>query len=393
VLPVPNPPLMPQRVVLILTLAFMVVVSASMGGDAQADRLSDLRAKIAAAQAQEAQLSSEIGSIEGRIRELEGQVGDVSARLDTLERDLALQQEKLERITRLFVFQTEQLNFLKREYAVSVGRLNRRLIELYESDDPTTLDVLLSSGNLSDFLDQVDYVRDLGAQDNRITTQVDGAKVRMHAAREKTNVTREKVATVTRTIAVRTTQVREVRERLLISKKGLSSSKAHKREQLASVEESKREYLHEAAGLEASQAQVTAQIQASGSSSYDSSPSSSGLIWPVSGPVVSPFGMRWGRLHAGIDIGAGYGTPIHASASGTVIFAGWMGGYGNFVIIDHGGGLSTGYAHQSSVAVGGGSVSQGQVIGYVGCTGHCFGPHLHFEVRINGTPVDPLGYL
>jgi len=384
---------MPQRVVLILTLALMVAVSASIGGDARADRLSDLRAKIAAAQAQEAQLSSEIGSIEGRIRELEGQVGDVSARLDTLERDLALQQEKLERITRLFVFQTEQLNFLKREYAVSVGRLNRRLIDLYESDDPTTLDVLLSSGNLSDFLDQVDYVRDLGAQDNRITAQVDGAKVRMHVAREKTKVTREKVATVTRTIAVRTTQVREVRERLLISKKGLSSSKAHKREQLASVEESKREYLHEAAGLEASQAQVTAQIQASGSSSYDSSPSSSGLIWPVSGPVVSPFGMRWGRLHAGIDIGAGYGTPIHASASGTVIFAGWMGGYGNFVIIDHGGGLSTGYAHQSSIAVGGGSVSQGQVIGYVGCTGHCFGPHLHFEVRINGTPVDPLGYL
>ena len=384
---------MPQRAVLILTLALMVAVSASIGGDARADRLSDLRAKIAAAQAQEAQLSSEIGSIEGRIRELEGQVGDVSARLDTLERDLALQQEKLERITRLFVFQTEQLNFLNREYAVSVGRLNRRLIELYESDDPTTLDVLLSSGNLSDFLDEVDYVRDLGSQDNRITTQVDGAKVRMHAARERTKTTREKVATVTRTIAVRTTQVREIRERLLISKKGLSSSKTHKRAQLASVEESKREYLHEAAGLEASQAQVTAQIQASGSSSYDSSPSSSGLIWPVSGPVVSPFGMRWGRLHAGIDIGVGYGTPIHASASGTVIFAGWMGGYGNFVIIDHGGGLSTGYAHQSSIAVGGGTVSQGQVIGYVGCTGHCFGPHLHFEVRINGTPVDPLGYL
>jgi murein DD-endopeptidase MepM/ murein hydrolase activator NlpD len=384
---------MPQRVVLILTLALMAALSASIGGDARADRLSDLRAKIAAAQAQEAQLSSEIGSIEGRIRELEGEVGDVSARLETLERDLALQREKLARITSLFQFQTEQLNFLKREYAVSVGRLNRRLIELYESDEPTTLDVLLSSGNLSDFLDQVDYVRDLGAQDNRITTQVDGAKVRMHAAREKTRATREKVATVTRTIAVRTEQVREVRERLLISKKGLSASKTHKREQLSSVEESKREYLHEVAGLEASYARVTAQIQTSGSSSYDSSPSASGLIWPVSGPVVSPFGMRWGRLHAGIDIGAGYGTPIHASASGTVIFAGWMGGYGNFVIIDHGGGLSTGYAHQSSIAVGGGSVSQGQVIGYVGCTGHCFGPHLHFEVRINGSPVDPLGYL
>ena len=215
----------------------------------------------------------------------------------------------------------------------------------------------------------------------------------MHAAREKTKVTRNKVATVTRTIAVRTAQVRSEKERLLISEKGLAKAKGHKKEQLASIQQSKEEYLNEVAGLQASYGAVSAQIQASGSSSYDSTPSSSGLIWPVNGPVVSPFGMRWGRLHAGIDIGVGYGTPIHAAASGTVIFAGWMGGYGNFVIVDHGGGLSTGYAHQSSIAVGGGSVSQGQVIGYVGCTGHCFGPHLHFEVRINGSPVDPLGYL
>jgi murein DD-endopeptidase MepM/ murein hydrolase activator NlpD len=159
------------------------------------------------------------------------------------------------------------------------------------------------------------------------------------------------------------------------------------------VQQSKAEYLHEAAGLQAASSRVSAQIQAAGSSSYDSTPSSSGLIWPVSGPVVSGFGMRWGRMHEGIDIAVGYGTPIHAAASGTVIFSGWMGGYGNFVIIDHGGGMATAYGHQSSIAVGGGTVSQGQVIGYVGCTGHCFGPHLHFEVRINGSPVDPLGYL
>ena len=253
--------------------------------------------------------------------------------------------------------------------------------------------MLLSTQSLSDFLDQVDFVRDLGQQDARITTQVSSAKVRMHDAREKTRVTRNQVATVTRTIAVRTAQVRSEKERLLVSEKGLSAAKGHKKQQLASVQESKAEYLNEVAGLQASYGAVSAQIQASGSSSYDSTPSSSGLIWPVNGPVVSPFGMRWGRLHAGIDIAVGYGTPIHAAASGTVIFSGWMGGYGNFVIIDHGGGLATAYGHQSSIAVGGGSVTQGQVIGYVGCTGHCFGPHLHFEVRINGTPVDPLGYL
>ncbi len=388
---------MARRLALGLLLTLIVSLPAALSTQARAesstDRLSSLQAKITAAQARELQLSSDIGSLETRIRTLERQVGGVSARLGPLERDLALQQAKLDKIASLFRLQTDQLDFLKRNYAISLGRLNSRLIELYESDDPSTLDVLLSTESLTDFLDQIDYVRDLGSQDVRITTQVSSAKGRMHDAREKTRVTRDKVATVTRTIAVRTAQVRSEKERLLISEKGLAAAKGHKKEQLASIQQSKAEYLHEVAGLQASYGAVAAQIQAAGSSSYDSTPSASGLIWPVNGPVVSPFGMRWGRLHAGIDIGVGYGTPIHAAASGTVIFSGWMGGYGNFVIIDHGGGLSTGYAHQSSIAVGGGSVSQGQVIGYVGCTGHCFGPHLHFEVRINGNPVDPLGYL
>ena len=99
-------------------------------------------------------------------------------------------------------------------------------------------------------------------------------------------------------------------------------------------------------------------------------------------------------MHEGIDIGAGSGTPIRAAAAGTVIHAGWLGGYGNLVVIDHGGGVATAYGHQSSIAAGSGAfVAQGQVIGYVGSTGNSTGPHLHFEVRVNGAPQDPLGYL
>jgi murein DD-endopeptidase MepM/ murein hydrolase activator NlpD len=384
---------MPRRLLLAILVCLMLVLPAALGTPARADRLQSLQAKIAAAQSEEARLQSDIGSIETRIRTLERQVGGVSTRLDALEHDLALQQEKLNRIRRLYRFQTRQLNFFTREYNVSVDRLNVRLIELYESEDPTTLDVLMSSSSLSDFLEQVDFVRDIGSQDAVISTQVRGAKSRWHAVREKTKVTKARVETVTRTIAVRTAQVRAEKERLLISEKGLAAVRGKKKQRLASVQQSKAEYLHEVAGLQASSSQVTAQLQASGSSSYDSTPSSSGLIWPVNGPVVSGFGMRWGRMHEGIDIAVGYGTPIHAAASGTVVFSGWMSGYGNFVIIDHGGGMATAYGHQSSIAVGGGTVSQGQVIGYVGCTGHCFGPHLHFEVRINGSPVDPLGYL
>jgi murein DD-endopeptidase MepM/ murein hydrolase activator NlpD len=122
--------------------------------------------------------------------------------------------------------------------------------------------------------------------------------------------------------------------------------------------------------------------------------SGSGLRWPVGGPVTSEFGSRWGRQHAGIDIGAGTGTPIRAAKGGTVIFSGTQGGYGNVVIIDHGGGLSTLYAHQSRRAASDGDeVSQGDVIGYVGSTGHSTGPHLHFETRVGGSPQNPRRYL
>jgi len=126
---------------------------------------------------------------------------------------------------------------------------------------------------------------------------------------------------------------------------------------------------------------------------FSGTPSNVGLIWPLHGTVTSEFGPRWGGFHPGIDIAAPYGAPIHAAKSGVVILAQYYGGYGNFVLIDHGGGLVTGYAHQSSMAVSQGqSVSQGQVIGYEGSTGYSTGPHVHFEVRINGSAVNPRAY-
>ena len=122
--------------------------------------------------------------------------------------------------------------------------------------------------------------------------------------------------------------------------------------------------------------------------------SGSGMRWPTSGTVTSGFGSRWGRLHAGIDIGAPNGTPIRAAKDGVVILSGTQGGYGNVVIIDHGGGLTTLYAHMSRRAASDGAdVSAGELIGYVGSTGQSTGNHLHFETRINGAPQNPMRYL
>lgn len=148
-----------------------------------------------------------------------------------------------------------------------------------------------------------------------------------------------------------------------------------------------------AAAAAAAASSTSAGSVGAGSVVGSGSPSSAGLIWPLHGPVTSEFGPRWGGFHPGIDIALPTGTPIAAAKAGTVLFAGPNDGYGNFVVIDHGNGVSTAYAHQSRVVVNEGDrVSQGQVIGFVGSTGFSTGPHLHFEVRVNGAPQNPRNY-
>jgi len=380
-----------------------VVVASPAAGDVYGRkhsvdaRLSALHARIAEAQRKAQALSAQIDSVSSRIQRLEGRVGDVSARLTTLESDLALHQRKLDRLTALFRLETKRYLFLRRQYSLALARLNARVVAVYEQGNVDSVDVILGASNLADLVDRLDYVNQVGAADERIATSVGRAKEAARAARKATRKLRGVVAGETRAVRARTEQVRAIRNELVSSRQQLVAARSTKRVSLVKVRASEREEVSEAQALEQVSAALGAQIQAAQSASSYSPPASrsaSGFIWPVSGPVTSPFGMRWGRMHTGIDIGVPYGTPIRAAASGQVIYAGWMDGYGNLVFIDHGRGISTGYAHQSSIAVSNGqAVTQGQVIGYVGCTGHCFGPHLHFEVRVNGTPVDPLGYL
>jgi murein DD-endopeptidase MepM/ murein hydrolase activator NlpD len=147
----------------------------------------------------------------------------------------------------------------------------------------------------------------------------------------------------------------------------------------------------ESRALAAQEAQIQAILRAA---SRSTGPVSNvGLVWPLRGPVTSEFGSRWGRFHSGMDIAPGAGTPINAAKAGTVVFAGYNGGYGNFVIIDHGGGVATAYAHMSSIAASQGArIGQGGRVGSVGSTGHSTGPHLHYEVRINGAARNPRQY-
>ncbi|TML17029.1 MAG: hypothetical protein E6G33_04125 [Actinobacteria bacterium] len=369
-----------------------LVLAAPASGD-NSGKLGDVQARLAAARAKEARLTAQISDVTGRIRSLERRVGDVSQKLSVLEQDLALHQRRLDRLNELFTFETERLRFLRRQYARVVRQLNLRMIDIYEARDPTIVDVILESSSFQDALDQLHYLDAIARQDKRIASLVASARDDVHVARERTKKVRSRVHAETQVVAVRTQQQREVKNELLASRSSLAGKRSKQKGQLASTREQEKVLIAEADALAAQDARIRGQLAAA-QSATDSTPSASGLIWPVNGPVTSPFGYRWGRLHAGIDIGVPYGTPIHAAAAGTVVLAAWTGGYGNYTCIDHGGGLATCYAHQSSYAVStGAQVSQGQVIGYVGSTGHSFGAHLHFEVRINGNPVDPLGYL
>jgi murein DD-endopeptidase MepM/ murein hydrolase activator NlpD len=152
--------------------------------------------------------------------------------------------------------------------------------------------------------------------------------------------------------------------------------------------------------IQAEQARRAAESQAAGALAPASATSAQGFQWPIAGRIGSPFGYRvhpiFGtrRLHTGVDIGAPSGTPIHAAKAGVVIHAGWRGGYGNTVMVEHEGGVVTLYAHMTRTASAvGQTVLGGDVIGYVGSTGNSTGPHLHLEVRVGGQPVDPAPYL
>jgi murein DD-endopeptidase MepM/ murein hydrolase activator NlpD len=239
-----------------------------------------------------------------------------------------------------------------------------------------------------------DLVSKIKALRGRVT------KERAHAAE-----LRMKRAAETAAIERHAGERRTALQSLVARRDSLADLRSARQRSLATIQVLRREWEAQADALEAESARVASVIaavppmQETGSDEpaptpSSTAPSSSGFVWPVGGTVVSPYGQRWGRLHAGVDIAAPAGTPIVASGAGQVVYAGSMSGYGLLVVIQHAGGIATAYAHNSGISVSvGQSVNQGQTIAAVGCTGHCFGDHVHFEVRVGGSPVDPMGYL
>jgi peptidoglycan DL-endopeptidase CwlO len=398
---------MPRRLRLLigvaaLPLALWAVLPLVSSGSG---RLSSVNGKIEHKKRQiqwrkgrERVLSSDVAAYTRRIDGLQGQITTLERRQARLQANLDAKRAELARIQEDLRRERLRLARLRARLAEARSALAARLVDLYKADKPDLMTVVLESNGFADLLERTEFMQRVSQQDARIIGIVKVAKADATATAARLDKLERQAVAVASQIQGERDQVAAVKGQLVDRRSRYADARSQKQTMLASTRASRQELEGDLRALEAEQARVTSALQASAASTSAVAgpikPGSSGLIWPVNGPIVSGFGMRWGRLHAGVDIGVPTGTPIRAAQSGRVVLLGWVGGYGNYTCVQHAGPLSTCYAHQSRFGTSmGASVSQGQVIGYTGCTGHCLGPHLHFETRINGQPVDPLGYL
>jgi len=378
----------------------MLLIPASAPAKDLESKLQAKEAKLSKVRERKGVLTTTISHFRAKIERLTGEVAALRSQEAEVKARLAVKQRRLDGAQ-------AELDVGKKHLAVVRARLKRALVSLrehlvaiYESGTPDILNVLIEAGGYQELVNRTEYLSRINGLDEAVVTrvrdlrdQVKRTVARLRSAKQRIEAARNAIAAEEQTLA-------DARSAVQRRQSSLVAARRQREAALAKVGEREQELDGDVASI---QAKLAARLAGTGSAPLPAGPirggSGSGLIWPVDGPVVSGFGSRFGgsEFHEGIDIAVPSGTPIRAAAAGTVIFTepeSASGGYGNFTCIDHGGGLSTCYAHQESFAVTAGQqVAQGQVIGYSDCTGHCFGPHVHFEVRIDGAPTDPMGYL
>ena len=359
-------------------------------------RLSETESKIAKANRSKGVLSNEIAGLNRRIRAYETQVAALRAEERSVEVRLEKKQAELDRAEGALMDAYRELKAIARRLKSSLDTLRDRLVAIYEAGSTDISDIVFASNDYGDLIEQSEYLRQIQSSDEDLVSRVRSLRDRQRELVLELKTVKERIEKVRDGIAAEEKQLETARSAVESQQGKLVRARGTRNAALSKINSRVGRLENIRADL---QAEIQQQIaEASGISTLPagpmSAPSAAGLVWPLSGTVTSGFGYRWGRMHEGIDIAVPEGTPIRSAKAGTVIMASYNGGYGNYTCVDHGGGLSTCYAHQSGFAASVGQrVSQGQVIGYSGNTGSSTGPHLHFEVRINGAAQDPMAYL
>jgi len=387
-----------RTILCILLILACVPATAGATSTTLQQRIDAQRRKAAAVQAQLHAKKAQLNAATVKVQGLQSQLDQTNAAISQVTghlNDLNAQERSTQRKAD---WNTVQLDAAQKSFRLHDRLLRKQLVEIYENGDLSYAAVLLSARSFTEFVERwqdlhllinanENAVRERRQAEERVAAvqaELQRTQLELSSEQQDQQRTRNQLASLAderrNLVAVADSQRRHV------------AGEVAEMEDLSASEEAQLEGL-----IREREREAEAQRKAEGITGYQAPSSGPGAFaWPVSGTITSPFGWRSNpfggapEFHQGLDIAAPTGTTITASAGGTVIMAQWYGGYGNYILIDDGGGYSTGYGHLSAFYVSAGQqVKQGQAIGAVGCTGECTGPHVHFEIRINGKPVDP----
>ncbi|HET7718394.1 MAG TPA: peptidoglycan DD-metalloendopeptidase family protein [Acidimicrobiales bacterium] len=416
----------------------LVIAALAFGGGAGAQTAADktkldqeidaTKKQVDTASAEEQRLLGLIEQSMSRKAALDAKVAGFDSQIATVQRQLDVAQSKLAALEAQQRTTEARLGEAQHALVLAKEELGRQAIAAYtgQSEAATYASMLLKASSLGDLASKRSYMRavvgsqteaiaaterlrdevaDLGKQLEASKAEAQGQRDVVASQRAGLQASRDAQAAARAEVAAEIAKTDKLKGEVVARKEEFEAHLEDLEEESAAIAETLRRRQAEAAAAAARAATSTTTPAAAGGSpgTTAAAPTKAPgrLLTPVPGaPVTSPYGYRihpiygTSRLHTGIDYGASEGTPIRASADGVVVSASWYGGYGNATIIDHGGGIATLVGHQSSMSVSAGQkVTQGQTIGRVGCTGDCTGPHVHFEVRVNGDPVNPANYL
>lgn len=369
-----------------LNLALSLLISLSVTGTALADdledQLADLQRQAEEQQAKTNEASAKVESVSERLRQIQEELRVATAEYKEVKGQLDSVKDKISD-------NTELLQKTEADLKVKNKKLQQRVRDIYINGQISYVDVLFGAKDFADLMTRMDVLKRIIKHDYDLIMKVREEKATVENTRAQLEKDKAEAEVLVADAQAKKAKVedKESEQQVLLDQ--------------AIYDRDTSERMYEE--IMAASQEVANMIRRSHMSSagYSGAPAGAGgMIWPISGPITSEFGWRThpifgtARFHSGLDIGGDYGMPIYAAASGTVIYAGWISGYGNAVIIDHGGGVTTLYGHNDSLNVSEGeNVAQGQVIAMCGSTGNSTGPHCHFEVRENGEPVSPYGYL
>ena len=340
-------------------------------------------------------LDDEAETLQSKLSELNSEIVDLDGRISKVQAKLELAQQRYSTLT-------EELLDIQADLVESTDSLTERAVERYKAGPGAYVEGMLSAQTFSELSDRYQYYETTAEIDSDLIDEIERLNAETDARREQVAEEKDRIADAKlqlekdradlASVQIEKQQMLDVQNAIIAEKEDVLRGQLTKRSELEELDSQ----------LQRDSQEIQALLSRPTGGTGGGSPTYTGgqFVWPANGPVTSPYGYRThpifgdSRLHTGVDIGAPYGSSVFAASGGQVVFAGTMSGYGNAIVVDHGGGVATTYNHLSGFSISGGaSVSRGQTIGSVGCTGYCTGPHLHFEVRIGGSPVDPMPYL